>query len=204
MLQIWAPWDSVMWLALYECRGEQICLWHIWYVCYVFQPCGITDADILGTKCWCSWACFCDFQISVFNKQDKNPSEYSCWAYSLYSIPIDRASDASLVRDPLFNSLVRFPFNWDEALEKPRLIGFLPGLLQLERPVRAEGNVEVWLMSLMNMAQWSLHGVIRAAAMTIQDSAFNLLEFCDSFPAQVQLNYYLFALQSNIVRSHNN
>ena len=34
----------------------------------------------------------------------------NCWAYSLYYIPIDRAGDASLVRDPLFNSLVRFPF----------------------------------------------------------------------------------------------
>ena len=58
-------------------------------------------------------------------------------------------------------------------------------MLQLEKPVRAEGNVEVWLMSLMTMAQSSLHGVIRAAAMTIQDTAFRLLEFCDTYPAQV-------------------
>ena len=57
--------------------------------------------------------------------------------------------------------------------------------LQLEKPVKAEGNVEVWLMNLMNMAQRSLHSVIRAAAMAIQDTNFSLLEFLDTFPAQV-------------------
>ena len=56
---------------------------------------------------------------------------------------------------------------------------------QLEKPVKAEGNVEVWLMSLMLMAQKSLHGVIRTAAMAIQDSNFQLLEFLNMFPAQV-------------------
>lgn len=40
-------------------------------------------------------------------------------------------------------------------------------------------------MSLMQMAQKSLHGVIRTAAMAIQDSSFQLLEFLDMFPAQV-------------------
>ena len=51
--------------------------------------------------------------------------------------------------------------------------------------MKAEGNVEVWLMSLMNMAQKSLHGVIRTAAMAIQDQNFQLLEFLSMFPAQV-------------------
>ena len=65
--------------------------------------------------------------------------------------------------------------------------GVVVGLscLQLEKPVKAEGNVEVWLMNLMNMAQRSLHSVIRAAAMAIQDTNFSLLEFLDTFPAQV-------------------
>ena len=55
--------------------------------------------------------------------------------------------------------------------------------------MKAEGNVEVWLMSLMLMAQKSLHGVIRTAAMAIQDQNFQLLEFLSMFPAQV--NYLI-------------
>ena len=53
--------------------------------------------------------------------------------------------------------------------------------------MKAEGNVESWLMSLMLMAQKSLHGVIRTAAMAIQDSSFQLLEFLNMFPAQVNI-----------------
>ena len=63
-------------------------------------------------------------------------------------------------------------------------------LSQLERPVKAEGNVENWLMSLMLMAQKSLHGVIRTASMAIQDQSFQLLEFLGTFPAQVICFYY--------------
>ncbi|XP_052062310.1 dynein axonemal heavy chain 5-like isoform X2 [Mytilus californianus] len=57
--------------------------------------------------------------------------------------------------------------------------------IDLEKHVKAEGNVEVWLMALMTMAHKSLHGVIRTAAMATQDTSFQLLEFLNMFPAQV-------------------
>ena len=61
----------------------------------------------------------------------------------------------------------------------------------------AQGNVEVWLGSLMAMAQKSLHNVIRQAHFAIGDANFQLLEFLNTFPAQVcvacRLFVYFFA-----------
>ena len=58
--------------------------------------------------------------------------------------------------------------------------------------MKADGNVEVWLMSLMRMAHYSMHCAIRTAAMAIQDSSFQLLEFLNMFPAQVRLISFMY------------
>ena len=59
--------------------------------------------------------------------------------------------------------------------------------VELNKAVKADGNVEVWLMSLMRMAHSSMHSVIRTASAAISDSSFQLLEFLNMFPAQVRL-----------------
>lgn len=49
----------------------------------------------------------------------------------------------------------------------------------------AQGNVEVWLGTLLAMSRKSVHHVIRTAHTAVQDQGFNLLEFLSTFPAQV-------------------
>ncbi|KAG7159115.1 Dynein heavy chain 5, axonemal-like 1 [Homarus americanus] len=55
----------------------------------------------------------------------------------------------------------------------------------LEKPIRAEGSVEIWLMKLLVMCQQSVHGIIRQAHHVIQDPDLNVLRFLEQFPAQV-------------------
>ena len=58
---------------------------------------------------------------------------------------------------------------------------------QLEKPVMAQGNVEIWLGKLLNMALRSVHAVIRNAIVAIHDPNFELMEFLSSYPAQVSI-----------------
>ncbi|XP_066028864.1 dynein axonemal heavy chain 5 isoform X2 [Pocillopora verrucosa] len=57
----------------------------------------------------------------------------------------------------------------------------------LENPVMAQGNVEVWLNTLLKESGTSLHSVIRTASIAIKDPSFKLKDFLDTYPAQVGL-----------------
>ena len=58
-------------------------------------------------------------------------------------------------------------------------------LFQLDVPVLAQGPVELWLGELQMQQQTSLHSVIKAADLQINDPGFELLTFLNTFQAQV-------------------
>ncbi|XP_077412422.1 dynein axonemal heavy chain 8-like [Vanacampus margaritifer] len=59
--------------------------------------------------------------------------------------------------------------------------------LPLDKPVLAQGPVELWLGKLLTEQQSSLHTVIKAADDVINDEDFELIAFLDKFQAQVGL-----------------
>ena len=58
-------------------------------------------------------------------------------------------------------------------------------VIKLEKTVRAEGSVELWLMSLLTSAKEALHAIIRNAYHIIGDNSFDMLDFIKKFQAQV-------------------
>ena len=65
----------------------------------------------------------------------------------------------------------------------------------------ARGNVEVWLGDLLKEQMKSLHGVIRDAFRTITAPEFELLNFLNTFPAQVINDQVFICTNLNAVNS---
>ena len=75
----------------------------------------------------------------------------------------------------------------DPALPKPDKVVKEDEVVKLDKAVRAEGSVEIWLMSLLNSAKEALHNIIRSANVVISDSNLDLLDFINKFQAQVSV-----------------
>ena len=56
---------------------------------------------------------------------------------------------------------------------------------QLDKPVMTHGNVEHWLGSLLKQSLHSVHMVVKNAYTAISDPNMELIEFLNSYPAQV-------------------
>lgn len=74
--------------------------------------------------------------------------------------------------------------------------------IQLDKVVMAQGNVECWLGELLKESKSSLHGVISDASIAINTSSFELLDFLNSYPAQVSYYYiYNYMLEETFLDS---
>ena len=63
--------------------------------------------------------------------------------------------------------------------------------LQLENPIMAQGNVEIWLGSLLTASLNAVKFVIKQASVAIGDPNFALMEYLNNFPAQVIMHSIL-------------
>lgn len=101
---------------------------------------------------------------------------------------LGQASDSHTIQNHLlsiFDNTRSVKFHDIEYNKMMAIVSSEGETIPLEKVVRAEGSVEIWLNQLLVTAQSSLHSIIRVAHNAINDSSFVLLQFLDKMPAQV-------------------
>ncbi|XP_076601065.1 dynein axonemal heavy chain 8-like [Chaetodon auriga] len=103
---------------------------------------------------------------------------------------LGQASDSHTIQSHLlgvFDNVNEVEFHATEYDKILAVISQEGEKLLLDRPVMAQGPVELWLGELLLQQQASLHSVIKASDLEINDEDFDLLSFLNNFQAQVGL-----------------
>ncbi|CAJ1072667.1 dynein axonemal heavy chain 8-like isoform X3 [Xyrichtys novacula] len=103
---------------------------------------------------------------------------------------LGQASDSHTIQSHLlgvFDNVNEAEFHATEYDKILSVISQEGEILPLDTPVMAQGPVELWLGELLIQQQASLHSVIKASDLEINDEDFDLLPFLDEFQAQVGL-----------------
>ena len=101
---------------------------------------------------------------------------------------LGQASDSHTIQSHLlsiFDNVASVKFH---AQDYNKILSFSSSegeVVELEKPVRAEGSVELWLNDLLRATQESVHGIIREAFNFINDNLIDLIDFTNRFQAQV-------------------
>ncbi|XP_076815353.1 dynein axonemal heavy chain 5-like isoform X1 [Clavelina lepadiformis] len=101
---------------------------------------------------------------------------------------LGQASDSHTIQAHLlglFDNVYRVEFhekNYDHIL---KVISQETEEVELIQPIVAQGNVEIWLGTLLQGIRQTVHSIVRRAANAISEAGFQLIDFENVFPAQV-------------------
>ena len=101
---------------------------------------------------------------------------------------LGQASDSHTIQAHLlsiFDNIASVKFDAQDYNKIISIMSKEDELVKLDKSVRAEGSVELWLMSLLISAKEALHSIIRNAYHLISDMNFDMLDFIKKFQAQV-------------------
>ena len=101
---------------------------------------------------------------------------------------LGQASDSHTIQSHLlsiFDNIASVKFDPSDYNKIQAVVSKEDEVVKLDKHVRAEGSVELWLMSLLNSAKEALHSIIRSAFVVFSDANLDLLDFINKFQAQV-------------------